>query len=112
MKSPTRAQMAADERGALEAGVMSVEERSERFRDEFKALLNRGHKWDAILLGLANQFDADTRNLNYGRLLGTLEAFQVTYRMAASILRSLASEIIVLDQRHRAGQEKAEEPCS
>lgn len=112
MKNPTRAEVAADERGALEAGVMSVEERAERFRDDLHGLLRKGHKWDAILLGLARQFDADARNLNYGRLLGTLEAFQVTYHMAASVLRGLATQVIVLDRRHRAGQEKAEEPCS
>lgn len=51
-------------------------------------------------------------DLNYGRLLGTLEAFQVTYHMAASVLRGLATQVIVLDRRHRARQEKAEEPCS
>lgn len=100
----------ADERGTLSEDALSIEQRTAMFRDAFEPLLRQGHKWDAILLGLAEQFRDDRRNLDYGRLLGSLEVFQGTYDMACDILEAVAHRVIVLDERGRK-QEPDDDAC-
>lgn len=81
-----------------------LDQRVQDFREDFQALIDaKGHKWDAIFLGIAEQLGWDKAHMSMDILT---EGPYVTYPMVQRVMKTFAEYLITADWDEQIARNK------